>query len=78
MATATEAAVREVKQYIGGKWADAADGATFEDRDPYNGQVVAIVPAGGAEDTRNAIGAAAAAFPAWSASSGRSRRGTPR
>jgi acyl-CoA reductase-like NAD-dependent aldehyde dehydrogenase len=68
MATATETAVREVKQYIGGTWGDAADGATFEDRDPYNGEVVAIVPAGGAEDARNAIDAAAAAFPAWSAS----------
>src|SRR3954447_14345993 len=46
---------------------DAADGETFEDRDPYTGEVVATVPAGGAEDTRRAIDAAAAAFPAWSA-----------
>jgi acyl-CoA reductase-like NAD-dependent aldehyde dehydrogenase len=68
MATAAETAVREAKQYIGGTWTDAADGATFEDRDPYNGDVVAIVPAGGAEDARRAIDAASAAFPAWSAS----------
>src|SRR5436853_1897232 len=46
---------------------DAADGETFEDRDPYTGEVVATVPAGAAEDTRRAIDAAAAAFPAWSA-----------
>ena len=68
MATAAETAVREARQFIGGTWADAADGATFEDRDPYNGDVVAIVPAGGAEDARRAIDAASAAFPAWSAS----------
>ena len=68
MATAAETAVREAKQFIGGTWTDAADGATFEDRDPYNGEVVAIVPAGGAEDARRAIDAASAAFPAWSAS----------
>ena len=68
MATAAETAVREAKQFIGGAWTDAADGATFEDRDPYNGDVVAIVPAGGAEDARRAIDAASAAFPAWSAS----------
>jgi acyl-CoA reductase-like NAD-dependent aldehyde dehydrogenase len=69
MATATQNAVREAKQFIGGTWTDAADGATFEDCDPYNGDVVAIVPAGGAEDVRRAIDAASAAFPAWSASS---------
>jgi len=68
MATAAETAVREAKQFIGGTWTDAADGATFEDRDPYNGDVVAIVPAGGAEDARRAIDAASAAFPAWAAS----------
>ncbi len=68
MATAAETAVREARQFIGGQWVDAADGATFEDRDPYNGDVVATVPAGGAEDVRRAIDAASAAFPAWSAS----------
>jgi acyl-CoA reductase-like NAD-dependent aldehyde dehydrogenase len=69
MATATQTAVQEAKQFIGGSWTDAADGATYEDRDPYNGEVVAIVPAGGTEDARRAIDAASAAFPAWSASS---------
>ena len=55
MATAAETAVREARQFIGGQWVDAADGATFEDRDPYTGDVVATVPAGGAEDARRAI-----------------------
>src|SRR5437868_1101345 len=65
MATATEA--REARHFIGGQWTDAAGGATFEDRDPYTGDTVATVAAGGAEDARKAIEAAAAAFPAWSA-----------
>jgi acyl-CoA reductase-like NAD-dependent aldehyde dehydrogenase len=63
MAVATE--VREVKQFIGGHWVDAADGATFEDKDPFTGETVAIVPASGGEDAARAIDAAAAAFPAW-------------
>jgi hypothetical protein len=29
MATTTETAVREAKQFIGGAWTDAADGATW-------------------------------------------------
>jgi acyl-CoA reductase-like NAD-dependent aldehyde dehydrogenase len=61
-------AMQEYKQFVGGAWTGAADGGTFEDRDPYTGEVVAAVPAGGAADARLAIEAAAAAFPAWSAS----------
>jgi acyl-CoA reductase-like NAD-dependent aldehyde dehydrogenase len=41
---------------------------TFEDLDPYTGEVVAQVPAGGAEEARQAVEAAAAAFPAWAES----------
>jgi acyl-CoA reductase-like NAD-dependent aldehyde dehydrogenase len=55
----------EVKQFIGGEWVDAADGDTYEDKDPYSGDVVAVVPAGGAADAQRAIEAAAAAAPAW-------------
>src|SRR5204862_418462 len=43
-------------------------GATFDDLDPFTGDVVARVPAGGRGDAASAIGAAAAAFPAWSQS----------
>jgi len=60
--------VREAQQWIGGEWVDAAGGHTFEDRDPYTGEVVAVVPAGDADDARRAVEAAAAAFPAWSQS----------
>jgi acyl-CoA reductase-like NAD-dependent aldehyde dehydrogenase len=60
-------ATREYRQFIGGEWVDAADAATFEDSDPYTGDVVATVAAAGAEDARRAIEAAAAAFGPWSA-----------
>jgi acyl-CoA reductase-like NAD-dependent aldehyde dehydrogenase len=58
--------IREYRQYIGGDWVEAADRGTYEDLDPYTGEVVFRVPAGGREDARRAIEAAAAAFPAWS------------
>ena len=58
---------RDYKQYIGGSWIDAEAGATFEDRDPFNGELVANVAAGTAADARNAIETAAAAFPGWAA-----------
>jgi acyl-CoA reductase-like NAD-dependent aldehyde dehydrogenase len=60
-------ATREYGQFIGGEWVDAADAETFEDRDPYTGEVVATVAAAGAEDARRAIEAAAEAFKSWSA-----------
>ncbi|HSC90811.1 MAG TPA: aldehyde dehydrogenase family protein [Gaiellaceae bacterium] len=66
MATTQATEVREAKQFIGGEWVDAAGGATFEDRDPFSGETVANVPAGGREDAGRAVEAAAAAFPAWS------------
>ena len=57
--------VRDYRQFIGGEWVDASDG-TFDDRDPFTGDVVARVASAGREDARRAIEAAAAAFPAWS------------
>jgi acyl-CoA reductase-like NAD-dependent aldehyde dehydrogenase len=53
-------------ELIGGEWVDSAGGGMFDDLDPFTGDVVARVPAGGREDARRAIDAAAAAFPAWS------------
>jgi acyl-CoA reductase-like NAD-dependent aldehyde dehydrogenase len=67
MATAAEA-VREYRQFIGGEWMHAVGGGTFQDKDPYTGEAVAVVAAGVADDARKAIEAAAAAFPAWAAS----------
>jgi acyl-CoA reductase-like NAD-dependent aldehyde dehydrogenase len=66
--TSVQSDVREVKQFIAGAWTDASGGATFEDRDPFTGDVVALVPAGGRPDALRAVEAAADAFPAWSQS----------
>ncbi len=55
------------KMYIDGKWVDSSSGKTFEDHNPYTGDVYANVPAGNAEDARSAIDAAKAAFPEWAA-----------
>ena len=55
------------KMYIDGKWVDSSSGKTFEDHNPFTGDVYANVPAGTAEDARSAIDAAKAAFPEWAA-----------
>jgi acyl-CoA reductase-like NAD-dependent aldehyde dehydrogenase len=56
------------KMFIGGKWVDSVSGETFDDLNPYTGQVYAQVPAGTREDARQAVDAAQAAFPEWAAS----------
>src|SRR5438105_5409578 len=66
MATTADA-VREYQQFIGGQWTAAASGKTFDDKDPFTGETVAVVPAGGSDDARKAIEAAATAFPVWAA-----------
>lgn len=61
-------AVKKHKMFIGGKWVDAINGQTFDDMNPYTGEVYAQIPAGKREDARRAIEAAQAAFPEWAAS----------
>jgi len=51
--------------YIDGQWTDADDGATFEVTNPADGSVLATVPDQGVKETRRAIEAANAAWPAW-------------
>jgi aldehyde dehydrogenase (NAD+) len=60
-------AAKSPKMYIDGKWVDSSTGKTFEDYNPFTGDVYANVPAGNAEDVRSAIDAAKAAFPEWAA-----------
>ena len=55
------------KMFIDGKWVESSSGNTFEDHNPFTGDVYADVPAGNAEDARSAIDAAKAAFPEWAA-----------
>jgi acyl-CoA reductase-like NAD-dependent aldehyde dehydrogenase len=65
MAT-VESEVLEAQQFIGGEWVPAASGETFDDLDPFTGDVVARIPAGAREDAHKAVEAAAAAFEEWS------------
>ena len=58
---------------IDGRWTDADGGGTFPVTDPATGEVLAEVPAMGAAETRRAIGAADAAWPAWRARTGKER-----
>jgi acyl-CoA reductase-like NAD-dependent aldehyde dehydrogenase len=66
MATTQATEVREARLFIGGEWVEGSGGRTFEDRDPFTGEVVAELPAGTREDARRAVEAAAEAFPDWS------------
>ena len=51
---------------IGGRDAGSGDGRTYEKRNPYTGEVIAVVPDAGPLDAVAAVGAASAAFKEWS------------
>jgi succinate-semialdehyde dehydrogenase/glutarate-semialdehyde dehydrogenase len=53
--------------YIDGQWVRADSGKTLAVKNPATGEVVGHVPAMGAAETRRAIEAANAAWPAWRA-----------
>jgi succinate-semialdehyde dehydrogenase/glutarate-semialdehyde dehydrogenase len=59
--------------FIDGEFRDARSGATFEVTDPATGEVIGSVPDGGADDARDALAAADAAFAAWSNTTARER-----
>ena len=63
-----EESVKEGQLYIGGEWVDSAGGATFDDLNPFDGDVVARIAAGTREDANRAVETAAAAFAEWSQS----------
>jgi succinate-semialdehyde dehydrogenase/glutarate-semialdehyde dehydrogenase len=53
------------RAYVAGDWSPAESGATFAVRNPASGQIIANVPDMGVTETRRAIAAADAAWPAW-------------
>jgi acyl-CoA reductase-like NAD-dependent aldehyde dehydrogenase len=61
--------------FVDGKWTDALNGRSFDDRNPWDDGVLATVPAGDADDALEAVDAAARAFPAWSEASPAQRQG---
>lgn len=62
-----------MQAYIGGRWADADAGEVAPVRNPATGATLGTVPECGAAETRRAIEAAGAAFPAWAATAARER-----
>jgi aldehyde dehydrogenase (NAD+) len=56
---------RSYRNYIGGEWADAASGETFESRSPADGELIGVFPRSGAADVDRAVDAAKAAFEDW-------------
>jgi acyl-CoA reductase-like NAD-dependent aldehyde dehydrogenase len=67
--------VRTYKYYAGGEWRPATSGKVFDVHQPFGGELYAKVAAGGAEDARIAVQAAADAFPAWSQTTPAERAG---
>ena len=63
---------------IGGKWQDAANGATHPVANPATRETIGTVPDMGVAETRRAIEAAAQAFPAWAALTAKERSGVLR
>jgi succinate-semialdehyde dehydrogenase/glutarate-semialdehyde dehydrogenase len=64
--------------FIGGGWVDADDGATLDVTDPATGERLGSVPKMGGAETRRAIDAAQAAWPAWRAKTAQERAGVLR
>src|SRR5215475_4177122 len=61
------------RAFIGGKWLDAANGATRTVVNPATREPIGTVPDMGVAETRHAIEAAREAFPAWAALTARER-----
>ena len=61
------------KCYVDGGWLDADSGETVEVTNPADGSVLGTIPKMGAAETRRAIEAANAAWPAWRALTAKER-----
>jgi succinate-semialdehyde dehydrogenase/glutarate-semialdehyde dehydrogenase len=59
--------------FIDGKWADADTAKTIDVTNPATGEVLGAIPNMGAAETRRAIEAANAAWPAWRAKTAKER-----
>ncbi|HOI51047.1 MAG TPA: aldehyde dehydrogenase family protein, partial [Azonexus sp.] len=66
--------MRKVELLIGGESRPAANGASFERRNPVSGEVATLAAAATLADADAAVAAAAAAFPAWAALAPSARR----
>src|SRR6187401_2098424 len=53
------------QNFIGGEWADAASGKTFDSTSPADGEQLGTFPRSGGEDVDRAVAAAKAAYEEW-------------
>ncbi len=60
--------------FIGGKWVDSISQETFNDYNPFTGEIYAQIANGKRADATKAIEAASAAFPQWAATAPGTRR----
>ncbi|MCL4814544.1 MAG: NAD-dependent succinate-semialdehyde dehydrogenase, partial [Vicinamibacteraceae bacterium] len=76
--TLNDSSLLRTAAYVNGEWAGADGGGTREVLNPATREVIAHVPDMGVAETRRAIDAAHAAFPAWAARSAKERAATLR
>src|ERR1700674_3727938 len=69
----TDAILLRQQCYINGQWLDADSKATIPVTNPANGNILGHVPRMGTTETRRAIEAADAAWPAWRAMTAKER-----
>jgi vanillin dehydrogenase len=72
--TTEDRTMKHVSLLIGERTVAATDNRTFERRDPFTGEVATTAAAASIADAKVALDAAAAAFPAWSATGPNERR----
>jgi len=71
--TLKDSTLMRSQSFIDGAWADARSGACVDVANPATGAIIGTVPDMGQAETRQAIDAAAAAFPAWRGKLGKER-----
>ncbi len=74
----TDGGLLKTDAYINGEWCEALSGARFDLTNPATGEVIARLPDMAAEETRTAIEAANAAWPAWRSKTAKERAGVLR
>ncbi|MBU2677957.1 MAG: NAD-dependent succinate-semialdehyde dehydrogenase [Gammaproteobacteria bacterium] len=73
--TLQDSSLLKTDAYINGAWCGAADSARFDVTNPATGAVITTLPDMGVAETREAIEAADAAWPAWRQKTGKERAG---
>ena len=70
-----DSSILRTQAFVGGRWVGADSGSVTTIHNPATGKQIVYVPNMGASETRRAIEAAQAAFPAWRLKTGKERSG---